>query len=130
MLGKERAEGLRRVEAALRAQILEPAWPDRNMVYFLTQNDLEDGDGLDITDLAQAHHHARRHIKSTRLEHSRHQRHSQQHVVRGAFGRFPQTVVGGEITVVVAESLTSRTQHREMPGPVRAAEERRAGNGW
>src|SRR3546814_7636382 len=63
MLGKQRAEGLRRIESALRAQILEPACPDRNMVYFLTQNDLGDGDGLDITDLAQAHHHARRHIK-------------------------------------------------------------------
>src|SRR3546814_4727315 len=44
MPGKQRAEGLRRVESALRAQILEPACPDRNMVYFLTQNDLEDGD--------------------------------------------------------------------------------------
>src|SRR3546814_2297830 len=67
MLGKQRAEGLRRVESALRAQILEPACPDRNMVYFLTQNDLEDGDGLDITDLAQAHHQDR---KSTRLNSS------------------------------------------------------------
>src|SRR3546814_18110823 len=42
MLGKQRAEGLRRVESALRAQILEPACPDRNMIYFLQQNDLED----------------------------------------------------------------------------------------
>src|SRR3546814_16601029 len=59
MLGKQRAEGLRRVESALRAQILEPACPDSNMIYFLTQNTLEDGDGLHITNLAQAPTHAR-----------------------------------------------------------------------
>ena len=73
------------------------------MKNFIMENGLQDGNTLLITQVMQFLNHARGDIQPTRLQHPGYQRHAH-HRVEGGFGcHLPQSVMGGQITILMAK---------------------------
>lgn len=104
------------LETTLRAQRPKPGVAQRDVADFISQNDVENAQGLAIPYAAQLVHDGRSRVQTARLKHARHQGHARQWISCSTAGHQPQTVVRREIAVVVSKFAQTLAQKAEMIG--------------
>ena len=87
---------------------------DRDVADLVAQDHAQDLDRAQVAGAPELGLHRRRGVEPARLKGSWHQRHARGHVVGGAFGHGPETVVRIERAVGEAERLQMRVQQREV----------------
>ena len=96
---RERRLGL---EAALGAEVAEPAVADGDVADLVGEDPPQHGGGGVVAGGGEALDHRRVDVEAAGLEHPGHQRHAPQRVVGGAGAGVPQPAVGGQVAVVGA----------------------------
>ena len=102
-----------------RELLAKPAIADGHMADLVAQDDLQYGDTFHITNRPQLVHDRRRRIQPTRLQHTRHQRHARQQVMRCTTRHVPQPVVRGKITISENQRGETLAHQTEVIGLLR-----------